>query len=138
VKKRHHLRLWGLGTLVWAAFLLAGLPEHYQQYSWGFMLAFDLLFLLPISVVLYVVLGRVPLPTRTQVALWIAFYFTVPLVAYDYLYCGLVLGRGVRFLWEFWYLSVYYVIPWTLAPAIAWLLNRSSRERAMASGSVTI
>jgi hypothetical protein len=124
MKQRHHLRLLGLATLVWAGFLLVGSPEYYQQYSTSFMVAFDLLVLIPISVVFRVVLGRVPPRDRTQVALWIAFYFTVPLGVYDYLYCGLVLGFGVRFLLDFWYLTVYYVIPWALAPAIVWWTNR--------------
>lgn len=128
MKKRHHVRLLVLATLVWGAFLLAGLPEYYQQYSQGFMVAFDLLVLIPIFAVLYRVLGRVPQPLRMKVALWIAFYFTVPLAAYDYLYCGLVLGSGLRFLIEYWYLTVYYFIPWFLGPSIVWLIDRGARE----------
>lgn len=132
---RHHVRLWVLATLVWAGFLLAGLPGYYQQYSPGFMVGFDLLVLLPISVVLYVVLKRVPSGRRMSLALWIAFYFTVPLAVYDYLYCGLVLDRGIGFLWEFWYLTVYYVIPWVLAPAIALLANRIAKDQPLAVGA---
>jgi hypothetical protein len=104
--------------------LFGGLPDYYRQYSAKFMLGFDFLLLLPISVLLYVVLRRVATSRRMSLALWIALYFTVPLALYDYLYCGLVLGSGVGFLWEFWYLSVYYVIPWILAPAMVLLVNR--------------
>jgi hypothetical protein len=93
------------------------------------MMSFDLLLLLPIFVVLYFVLGRVPSGSRMSLALWTAFYFSVPLAAYDYLHCGLVLGRGIGFLWEFSYLTAYYVIPWLLAPAIVLLVNRMARER---------
>ena len=128
MSKRHHFRLLGLATLVWAGFLLAGLPEYYRQYSFGWTVAFGLLVLIPISVVLYRALGRVPSRLRMQVALWIAFYFTVPLALYDYVYCGLVLGFGVRFLLEFWLLTVYYFIPWLLAPGIAWFIDRGARE----------
>jgi len=128
MRKRHHIRLFGLATLVWAGFLVAGLPEYYHQYSFGWMVAFDLFVLIPISVAFYVALGRVPSRQRMQVALWIAFYFTVPLAVYDSVYCGLVLGFGVRFLLEFWYLTVYYVIPWLLAPALVGLINRSARR----------
>jgi hypothetical protein len=99
------------------------------------MVGFDLLVLLPISVVLYVVLKRVPSGRRMSLALWIAFYFTVPLAVYDYLYCGLVLDRGIGFLWEFWYLTVYYVIPWVLAPAIALLANRIAKDQPLAVGA---
>ena len=121
--KRQHIRLWIFATAVWAAFVLVGLPDYYQQYSVEFMLGFDVLVLLPFSIVLYVVLKRVALGRRMFLALWIALYFTVPLAAYDYLYCGLVLGLGIGFLWEFWYLTVYYVIPWLLAPAMVLIVN---------------
>ena len=127
MKKRHHLRLLGLATVVWAAFLIAGLPEYYQQYPPGFMVVFDLLVLIPIAIVYRAVLGRVQPQRRMEVALWIAFYFTVPLAVYDDVYCGLVLGFGFRFVVDFWYLSVYYFIPWLLAPAIVWTLDRRDR-----------
>jgi hypothetical protein len=88
------------------------------------MVAFDLLVLIPISVVCYRVLGRVPPRRRMGIALWIAFYFTVPLFVYDYVYCGLFLGFGTQFILEYWYLSVYYVIPWILGPVLVWMINR--------------
>jgi len=135
VKQRDHIRLWILATAVWAGFLLTGLPEYYQQYSPEFMLGFDLLVLLPISIILYAVLKRVAPGRRMFLALWIALYFTVPLAAYDYLYCGLVLGRGIGFLWEFWYLTVYYVIPWLLAPAIVLLVKRIEGHHPLTGGA---
>ena len=131
MRRRHHLRLFILATAVWAGFLLGGLPDYYRQYSTAFMLGFDLLVLLPISVALYLVLCGAARLRRMSAALWIAFYFTVPLTVYDWLYCGLVLGRGIAFLWEYWYLTVYYLIPWLLAPAIVLLVNRvEERQQA--------
>lgn len=88
MRAKHHFRLLALATLVWAGFLLAGLPDYYQQYSTGFMVASDLVVLLPISVIFHRVLARVPSSRRLLVSLWIAFYFTVPLAVYDYVYCG--------------------------------------------------
>jgi hypothetical protein len=123
MKKRHHLRLLGLATVVWAGFLVGGLPDYYQQYPSGFMVVFDLLVLIPIAIVYRAVLVRVPPQRRMQVALWIAFYFTVPLAVYDFVFCGLVLGFGLRFLVEFWYLTVYYFIPWLLGPALVSTIN---------------
>ena len=136
MRTRHHFRLWVLATLVWAGFLLAGLPDYYQQYSTGFMVGFDLLLLLPIFGVLFVVLRRVPSRQRPTLALWIAFYFTVPLAVYDYLYCGLVLGRGIGFLWQYWYLTVYYVIPWLLFPAMVTLIDQFDAGHSMPEGPV--
>jgi len=135
MNKRHHIRLWILATAVWAGFLLGGLPDYYQQYSTGFMLGFVLLVLLPIALVLYFVLRRQAPRGRMTVALWIAFYFTVPLALYDWLYCGLRLGHGIAFVSEFWYLTVYYAIPWLLAPAIVLLVNRVENDAAPAEGS---
>jgi hypothetical protein len=128
VKRRHHFRLLALATLVWVGFLIAGLPEYYQQYSATFMLVFDLAVLVPITFVIRRVLGRVPSGRRMRVALWIAFYFTVPLAVYDYLYCGLILGAGPGFVLEYWYLTVYYAVPWILAPALVWMIDPGRRE----------
>ena len=89
---------------------------------------------LPFGIILYVVLTRVPPRRRMSLALWIAFYFTAPLAVYDYLYCGLVLGRGVGFLWEFWYLTAYYVIPWVLAPAMALVASKIEEHPPVAGG----
>jgi hypothetical protein len=130
MKPRHHLRLWLLATAVWAGFLVAGLPDYYQQYSPVVMIGFEVLLLVPISLILYVVLKRVPPGRRMSLSLWIALYFTVPLAVYDFLYCGVILGRGIAFLWKFWYLSVYYVVPWLLGPAIVWLVRRTEASAA--------
>jgi hypothetical protein len=135
MRRKHHIRLLILATTVWAGFLLGGMPDYYQQYSGEFMLGIDLLVLLPISVVLYLVLRRVAPPRRMSAALWIALYFTVPLAVYDWVYCGIVLGHGIRFLWEYWYLSVYYLIPWFLAPAIVLLVNRKEGRQPLDGGA---
>ena len=80
--------------------------------------------LIPIAAVAYLVLRRLRPERRLTSALWLAFYFTVPLAVYDSLYCGLYLSNGVQFLSSYWYLTVYYVIPWVLLPLLALLLNR--------------
>jgi hypothetical protein len=89
------------------------------------MVCFDSLVLIPIAVISYFVLKRLRLERRLTVALWLAFYFTVPLALYDWLYCGLYLGHGIQFISRYWYLSVYYAIPWILLPLVALLLNRT-------------
>ena len=61
---------------------------------------------------------------RLAVASWLAFYITVPLLLYDALYCGVWLGHGLRFFVDFWYLSVYYVIPWLILPPTGLWLDR--------------
>ena len=93
------------------------------------MAFFDLAVLVPITGVVYGVLRGVKRGRRLKVSAWFAFYFTVPLAIYDWLYCGVYLGHGMQFLSRFWYLSVYYAIPWVVLPAVALMLNhRSARE----------
>lgn len=127
---RAHLRLFLVFTVAWALFWVAGLPSYYQQYSRTFMIWFDALVLIPLSAVLLFTLSRTPRKRRLTLSLWMAFYFTVPLAFYDWLYCGVFLGHGIGFLWRYWYLSVYYVIPWPLLPCLAAVLNSCEARHA--------
>ena len=131
-----HIRIFLIATFVWAGFWVAGLPHYYQQYSKILMIWFDSLLLIPIATIVYFVLKRLRPERRSTIALWLAFYFTVPLAIYDWLYCGLNLGHGVQFITRYWYLSVYYAIPWVLLPLMALLLNRM-RSGQMDNSSVT-
>ena len=129
MKPRHHLRLLGIATLVWAAFLLGGWPDYYRQYSTGFMVGFDLAAAVGIAWVVRRVLAGVRPARRRSFSLWLAFWFTVPLAFYDWLVCGVWLGHGLRFVVLYWYLSAFYVIPWILFP---WLAHRSAGSTAPA------
>jgi hypothetical protein len=121
---QNHIRILLIATLVWAGFWMAGLPDYYQQYSHGFMAIFLALVLVPIWAVTYYVLKRMKPRRRVALALWLSFYFTVPLALYDFLYCGFYLGEGMKFLLTYWYLTIYYIVPWILFPLIAVRLNR--------------
>jgi len=122
---RGHIRIFFIATAVWTGFWTAGLPSYYQQYSTNLMIWFDVLLLIPIAAIVYLVLRHRRPERRFAVALWLALYFTVPLAVYDWLYCGLYLGHGAQFITRYWYLTVYYAIPWVLMPLIALLLNRT-------------
>ncbi len=135
LRRRSHIRLLLIATLVWAGFWVCGLPSYYQQYSTAFMVFFDLVILVPITVVAYLVLRGVRRSRRLKVSAWFAFYFTVPLAIYDWLYCGVYLGHGMQFLSRFWYLSVYYAIPWAVLPTVALVLNR---RNAGESGNASV
>ncbi len=126
MKRRGHIRLLLIATLVWAGFWVGGLPSYYQQYSTAFMALFDILLLVPITGVVYLVLRGVGHGRRLAFSAWCAFYFTVPLAIYDWLYCGVYLGYGMQFLSRFWYLSVYYAVPWVLLPTVALMLDQRS------------
>ncbi len=124
MKAQWHLKLLSIVTLAWAMFWVAGLPDYYQQYSDRFMVAFDLAILFPLWYVVFRVLRTVRRGRRLALANWLAFYITVPLLLYDVLYCGVWLGYGARFLVEFWYLTVYYLIPWLVLPPTGLWLDR--------------
>jgi hypothetical protein len=125
-----HAKLFSMASFAWLTFWIAGLPDYYKQYSDNFMLWFVLLLLPPLTWVVVLTLRRVHQRRRLMVALWMAFYFTVPLVIFDWLYCGVYLGYGSSYLIEFWYLTVYYIIPWLLFPVSAALLNGISLRKS--------
>lgn len=130
---RGHLKLLGAATLVWLAFFVAGLPAYYRQYSTSALIVFEVLLLGPVAAAGVLVLRPRRSAVRMRHALRVSFHFTVPLLLYDALYCGLHLGRGPRFLVEYWYLTAYYVVPWALFPAIALWLNRGERRGDVAA-----
>ncbi len=126
---RNHAKAFLFGTVGWVAFLIGGLPDYYQQYSTGFMIAFDVLLLPPLWAVAVLVLKWMEGESRYRNAVVLTFYLTVPLFVYDLLYCGVHLGHGLSFLATYWYLSVYYVVPWLVLPASGRWLDQKVRCR---------
>lgn len=131
MRLRSHLRI-GLATsLAWLLFWLAGLPGYYRQYSTGAMIVFDLAVLPPL---VWFAFSFARKPRRSRplaMSLWLAFYVTVPLFLFDWIYCGWYLGHGLEFLALYWYLTAYYVIPWMVFPLAGWWVERQ-RARAAA------
>jgi hypothetical protein len=123
MRLKHHIRIFFIATIVWFLFLLLGMPDYYLQYSIQTMILFVILLLIPIFIIILLVFKPIKSQRRLTISYWYAFYFTVPLAIYDSIFCGLYLGYGIRFLVVFWFLSIYYVIPWILFPIIAVGLN---------------
>jgi hypothetical protein len=121
---RRHIALLLQAIVCWAGFWLLGWPDYYQQYSAvGLAIGCTLLSAL-IGVGAVWTLARSRPARRAQRALWLSFYFSVPLFALDWLYCGVHLGLGLDFLRSHWYLTVFYGSIWLQFPPTAWLLNR--------------
>lgn len=114
MKRQTHLQLLGSGVLTWAAFFVVGLPDYYQQYSTLFVAIGTALLVPPTFWLGARIIGRQKPERALGMAVALSFYFTVPFAALDTLYCGVWLGRGHRYLVEYWYLTVFYVIPWVL------------------------
>lgn len=129
---RKHVRLLATALGVWGAFWAAGLPAYYQQYSAAAMGVLCVVVATLGSVGALAALVRCRPSSRMPRALWLAFYFTVPLAALDAGYCGLYLGHGARFLSSYWYLTVFYVTPWIAFPSTAALLGALEPPRPRA------
>jgi hypothetical protein len=126
VNGRKHLRLLRYGTLTWAAFWVAGLPNYYQQYPFSLVLVGTLL-LVPLSAYFGVkTLAAVRPERRFALGFWLSFYFTVPFALFDWLYCGVYLGHGTGYFAQYWYLTVFYFIPWVLFLPTGWWMSRAN------------
>ena len=125
MRAKKHIRLLVIVTIAWVLFWIAGLPEYYQQYSVTFMIIFDLVILPPIWFVVYRSAKRSRPGRGLAVSLWWSFYISIPLFIYDLIYCGMYLGYGIGFLWRYWYITVYYILPWVIFPLTGWLVEKS-------------
>jgi hypothetical protein len=123
MRLKNHIKILIIATLVWLFFLLLGMPDYYLQYSTNTMIWFTILLLIPFSIIIWYIFKPIKKSKRIKISLWYALYFTVPLAVYDYLFCGIYLDYGFRFITVFWFLSVYYLILWFLFPGIAFILN---------------
>ena len=63
---------------------------------------------------------------RAARGFWLALYFSLPFLLLDASYCGLYLGRGTGFFRQYWYLTIFYVVPWVLyLPMGLWAARRA-------------
>jgi hypothetical protein len=122
---RKHLQLFALVSLAWLLFWIAGLPAYYRQYSTTSMVVFVLAILPPIWYIIYRSAKHSGPGNGVKVALWWSFYISFPLFIYDLIYCGFYLGHGLSFLWKYWYLTVYYILPWLIFPPTGWLIEKN-------------
>ena len=59
-----------------------------------------------------------------KICLWWSFYISFPLFVYDFIYCGFYLGHSVGFLSKYWYITVYYILPWLIFPITGLLVDK--------------
>ena len=124
MKPKTHFRIFIIATVLWLLFFIAGMPNYYLQYSNTLLIWFVVLLIIPISVIFFFVFKSIKKNKRIRISIWYSFYFTIPLYIYDGIYCGIYLEYGYRFMLTFWFLSIYYIVPWILFPGIALSLNQ--------------
>jgi len=123
-----HIRLLIIVTFAWILFLIGGLPDYYQQYSTESMIIFDIAILPSIWFIVYYSAKKAKPGNGLKVTLWLSFYISVPLFFYDLIYCGIYLDYGLSFLWRYWYLTVYYIIPWIFFPLTGLLIDKNRNK----------
>lgn len=126
---KKHLSLFLQASAAWLLFWLIGLPDYYQQYSTLVMGVLSTLLSVLFSLFALFILIRCREEIRLSKAIWLSFYYTVPLAFYDTLYCGWYLGLGASFLLTHWYLTVFYFSLWLTFVPTAWLLTIRSRPK---------
>ena len=133
MRANQHWHLFCLATTWWTLYFILGLSSNYfLTTSLWLIIVFGEI--APALALGYFGWMRCSKATQHawRTAMWIAFYMTVPLFIYDYLYLAVNQQRGWAFLETHWYLTAFYVIPWLLLPPIAWAATsaRGSTRRA--------
>ncbi len=123
---RNHLSLLLMSFLTWGAFVLIGLPDYYQ--SWTYEA--HVLGVIAVTI-LYVPLGNFlikrmfPDKAYFKNSIWLAFYLTVPLFTFDIIFIGIIGGEGLTFIPKYWVLTFFYFSFWLQFPLIALVLERA-------------
>jgi len=126
---RSHLRLLKTVTVAWIIFVVIGLPDYYTTWPFNKLLYF--------CVGTYFFVGFYILyKTRDYEGhylprvLWVAFYIILPLVIYDFVYIAWILKEPFDLLNKFWFISVFYIVPWVQAFLIyLFLVSKSLKKR---------
>ncbi|MEM9685771.1 MAG: hypothetical protein AAF934_02490 [Bacteroidota bacterium] len=125
LKLKTHLVLLIMSFVTWGIFVIIGLPDYYQSWSFNAQVA------IVIAVtVLYIpltpfILKKIETKNYLKNALWLAFYLTVPLFIYDYIFIVLIGGDELSFVFRYWYLSLFYFSFWLQFPLIARFMKES-------------
>ncbi|PKM77451.1 MAG: hypothetical protein CVU90_07510 [Firmicutes bacterium HGW-Firmicutes-15] len=109
-----HLRLLLFVTSGWGLFVLIGWPSYYQTWSLKWLLYFCCAVYLLVGIYIFTRVKQCR-SNRLIYGLWLAFYITVPLLFYDYLYINFIRLEPFDLLNRFWFLSIFYITPWIQA-----------------------
>ena len=127
MRPNQHWHLFCLATTWWTLYFILGLSSNYFQTTATWMLW---IFgeMLPAGALIYFAWRRCTRAPQYawRIAFWIAFYMTVPLFVYDYLYLAVHQQRAWAFLETHRYLTHFYVMPWVLLPVVAWRASVAS------------
>ncbi len=126
-----HISLFLMSFITWAFFVIVGLPDYYQ--SWSFNNKFIICALVT---VVYFPLGTYLIKKMFldkeyfKNSLWLALYLTVPLLIFDIIYIIGFLGeQDMSFITKYWYLTFFYFSFWVQFPLVGLLMEKNLSEK---------
>ena len=128
-KIRNHLYLFYLVTSFWTFFLLGGLWSDYYQ-TWSIIQSLIVVDLIPAVVMVIIGPSLINLTSRQKpifAGFVVAFYFSIPFFVYDYIYIFLYLNKPISYLIDYWYLTLFSIIPWLSFPLTGYYLQKKIR-----------
>ncbi len=125
---RQHLRLLIYVTIFWILFVLIGLPDYYQHWPLKRLLYLCILTYFFVGAITYRWIKKFN-GNRFLYSLVVASYIVIPLFVYDYIYIDLVRNEPFDLLNRFWFLSIFYVIPWYQAPLLYFYISAKRFNR---------
>lgn len=129
MKRKSHIYFFCLATTLWTIFFLEGLwSNYYLEWPWYWQLIF--VDLTPIAILIYRVpylISEVSEAKALNAALWLAFYFSIPLLIYEFIYFHLFKDLPLSYLVDYWYLTAFSVAPWIIFPLISTGLPKIDR-----------
>ncbi len=124
ISLKSHLALFAMSFVTWAFFVVLGLPDYYQSWSFELKIAICIAVTALYFPLTPFLLRRFENRAYARNALWLALYLTVPLFIYDYVYIVIIGGDDLSFVFRYWYLSFFYFSFWIQFPLIARSMTR--------------
>lgn len=124
---KNHLQLLLMSFITWGFFVIVGLPDYGQSWSFNFTV-----FAVIVITVIYVPIGKLIIikmfPGQEYFinSIWLAIYLTIPLFIYDTLFIGVIGGEGMAFIPKYWYLTFFYFSFWIQFPIIGLLMEKNT------------
>ncbi len=119
-----HITLFLIGFILWALIFILGYPSHYflewktEEKIIISIVAFFAILPFVGSLVIIFFKGN-----YAKTALWLAFYFSVPVALFDYITVGIIQGNGLHYLKTHWYLTIAYFYVWINLPLVGLALR---------------
>lgn len=121
-----HIALLFMSFITWGAFVLIGLPDYYQSWSFSAQIVICIAVTILYIPLTPFILKLIDDKNYLKNSLWLAFYLTLPLFIYDYVFIVLIGGDNLSFVFRYWYLTLFYFSFWIQFPLIARFMMRNT------------